>query len=66
MKVIYKKSIVEKIIEEIYKARCDNKEIEEILLNDSEWQELSKVFDGFLIGSHTRYYGISIKKEAVE
>ncbi len=40
MKVIYKKTILEKIVEEIYKAKEQNKEIEKIVLTQGEYLEL--------------------------
>lgn len=69
MKVIYKKNIGEKIIEEIRKAKSTNKEIEEILLSDSEWREFSLKSYGRVLGSSVNacvFGDILIKKEAVE
>ena len=39
MKVIYKKSIVEKIDDAIIEAKKNNKNIERIVLNQEEWEE---------------------------
>lgn len=42
MKVIYKKSMVDKINEKIYEAKMLNKEIDKIILTPEEWEDLRK------------------------
>lgn len=42
MKIVYKKPLAEKINEEIYKARMNNREIEKIILTTDEWENFYK------------------------
>lgn len=40
MKVVYKKTIFEKVMEKIDHAKKFGKEIEKIILNESEWDQM--------------------------
>ena len=42
MKVIYKTSMVDKLIAEIYEAKSINKEIVKFILTPDEWMDLKK------------------------
>ena len=42
MKVIYKTSMVDRLIAEIYEAKSINKEVDKIILTPDEWLDLKK------------------------
>ena len=68
MRVVYKTSIVEEIIEAKYQADLNNKEISSIVLTKSEWRRLQSETDGLLNNTDKEemgnmFYGIPIKVE---
>ena len=64
MKVIYKKTIREKILEEINNARKNKLEIDYIILNKSEFIELSDYFGKYSdFACFGKIYGNNFKVE---
>lgn len=77
MKVVYKKSVKEKIDDEVLKATLDNKSIEKIVLTKDEWcsfiyeirdQYLYYTTCGIWIAgiNHFPYSGVLVVKEDKE
>lgn len=68
MKVVYTKTILEKIDEEIFESYKLNKEIEKIILSREEWEEMYSEIKQTCIypvivlelGDETKYKGIPI------
>lgn len=71
MKVVYKKTILEKIDEEIFESYKLNKEIEKIVMSQEEWEEMYNEIKQTYIypvivldfGDETKYRGIPIYVE---
>ena len=68
MRVVYKTSIVDEILEVKYQADLNNKEISFIVLTTSEWYRLQSEIGGFLNNTNKEkmgsvFCGIPIKVE---
>ena len=68
MRVVYRTSIIDEIIEVKYQADLNNKEISYIVLTKSEWRRLQSETDRFLTNTDkgkmgNMFCGIPIKVE---
>lgn len=71
MKIIFKKTMLEKLNDVIHQSRLDNKEIEKIVLNKKEWEDFKRDMDDILlfgmISNHplcdAMYDGVNIELE---
>ena len=65
MRVVYRTSIIDEIIEEKYQADLNNREINFIVLTNGEWEALKKELYGNLYTTVpiSSFCGITIKRE---
>jgi hypothetical protein len=73
MKIIYQKTIAEKIRDAVHEAKRDGKCIEKIVLTKSEFDELKREYKLYALRSDdsyyqygVMYYGVLIQCEAAE